>query len=130
MPLFHCIPPSLLRHVSFLTSCPYFTVLFIHQPPNYQLHLQFHLLLFYLPIPPIHAFIFIFLVFFLFYTYFCTSCKFSSEFFFPHQFWCFSPCYAVTAHRNYSLRLSFCYATLHIDSLHDLHGLPSRYIHP
>jgi len=84
MPLFHCIPPSLFRYVSFLTSYPYFTVLFIHQPPNYTL----------ISIPyfstftsRIDAFIFIiFFVLYFFYMYFYYSYKFSSEFYFTHQF--------------------------------------------
>jgi len=48
----------------------------------------------------------------------------------PISFDIFFPCYPMIAHRNYSLRLSFCCAALHISSVHNLHGLPSHYIHP
>jgi hypothetical protein len=67
-------------------------------------------------------FCFLFCIFFVFYTYFYSSCKFFSEFYFTHQFCCFLPCYPIIAHRNDSLKLSFCCAALHINSFHSWHG--------
>lgn len=65
------------------------------------------------------------LYFSIFYTYFYTSCKFSSESYFTHQFCCFFPSCAMISQRNDSRKLSFCCAALHINSVHGWHGFPA-----
>ena len=120
------------RHVSFLTCCPYFTVLFIHQLPNYTFSSISYFSAFLSPIDafiPIFFFCFFVLYFFVFYTYFYTLYKFSREFYFTHQFCCFLPWYPMIALRNDTLRLSFCCTALHISSVQGLRSLSRHYIH-